>query len=180
MNLELTKKEHDSLYIKKGKIITVTKNEIDFLNPTEDSINIIDIATGLSNTCRFAGQLEVFYSVAQHSCMVYDMLSEQKPIVRLQGLLHDATEAYIHDITKPLKSLLPEYQVIEKRLEKVIFESFELPVEMFPIIKEIDILCLEAEHKNLRCRNIKDVEIMYPLEAYRQFRNRFFEVIDEL
>ena len=90
----------------------------DLLNPEENEYHIQDIATGLSNTCRFNGQLPCFYSVAQHSVLV--AMEAQRIIsfdracfttaqafiaVRLIGLLHDAHEAYLGDIPRPHKGL---------------------------------------------------------------------------
>jgi len=68
-------------------------------------INIEDIAAGLSNTCRYAGQMEKFYSVAEHSVHVAQHLRNQGYSARIimLGLLHDATEAYLCDIPRPIK-----------------------------------------------------------------------------
>ncbi len=76
-------------------IATSTGKHIDFVNITPDQICIEDIARGLSNECRFAGQLESFYSVAQHSVYVSQIVP---PEYALEALLHDAAEAYIKDI----------------------------------------------------------------------------------
>ena len=55
------------------------------------------------------------------------------------GLMHDAAEAFVHDISKPLKVLLPGYSEIEKRIERVIFERYGVPNPLPPSIKELDI-----------------------------------------
>ena len=78
-------------------IATSTEKHIDFVNITPDQICIEDIARGLSNECRFAGQLESFYSVAQHSVYVSQIVP---PEYALEALLHDAAEAYIKDIPR--------------------------------------------------------------------------------
>jgi hypothetical protein len=78
------------------------------VNPNPDEIHIMDVAQGLSHVCRFAGQVKVFYSVAQHSVLVSKLLDDR---TALWGLLHDASEAYLHDLTRPLKhamDALPE------------------------------------------------------------------------
>jgi len=75
-------------------IQTYSGKRIDFENPDPDQIDIVDIAHGLSNLCRFSGQSKYFYSVAQHSFYVSLVCKENK----LQALLHDATEAYMADV----------------------------------------------------------------------------------
>ena len=118
----------------------------DFVRPTPDMIEIEDIAWGLAHTCRFGGHVNGFYSVAQHSILV----AAKVPCVRmLEAILHDATEAYLGDIVKPLKNLLPEYQLLETRLWKVIADKFGLPHQMTPVVKATDRRALSTEHRDL-------------------------------
>lgn len=70
-----------------------------------EDIGIRDIAASLSKLCRFSGATRTFYSVAQHSVLVADMLYDD-PIAACYGLLHDAHEAYVGDITRPLRVLI--------------------------------------------------------------------------
>lgn len=91
--------------------------------PLPEEIDIRDIAHALSMICRFGGHSERFYSVAEHSINV-SMLASECP---LRALLHDASEAYLGDIPRPIKSMMPEYVVAEKRLQTVIYETFEQP-----------------------------------------------------
>lgn len=108
---------------------------IDLLNPSPEDIRIIDIGIGLTNQCRFGGQLSVgFYSVAQH-CVIVSRLVP--PHLALEGLLHDAPEAYIGDVQAPLKRLLPDYKKIEKGLEKVIGLKYDLHFD-YPEVKLAD------------------------------------------
>ncbi|MDP3133715.1 MAG: phosphohydrolase, partial [Burkholderiaceae bacterium] len=78
--------------------------------PRIDGIDIEDIAHGLAYQCRFNGQTSAFYSVAQHSLMVADLVP---PALRRAALLHDAAEAYLGDMVKPLKALVPDFGHIE-------------------------------------------------------------------
>lgn len=81
---------------------------VDLLDPEETSIDLHDIAHGLSNICRFTGQTSVFYSVAEH-CMHVSTIVEARtgdPRLAIGGLLHDAHEAYTGDISSPMKAAL--------------------------------------------------------------------------
>lgn len=115
---------------------------IDLLNPHPDSIRIEDIAAGLSKICRFSGQIEHFYSVAQHSVLVASLLPAH---LKLQGLLHDATEAYLGDVTSPLKKLLKDYKPIENNFHKVIAGKFGLPIELDHEVHAADMMALAIE-----------------------------------
>lgn len=98
-----------------------------FEHPRLEDIIIEDIASGLSKQCRFAGQGQFFYSVAQHSVLVSEKCA---PEDALWGLLHDAGEAYTGDCIRPLKRLLPEFKRIENVIQVFIALKFGLPQEM--------------------------------------------------
>jgi hypothetical protein len=105
------------------KIITVTGREIDVLNPKEEDIDIEDIAHSLSLICRWGGHTKKHYSVAQHSVLVSMACSKES---QLEGLLHDATEAYIGDIVRPIKEKIDIFNQIEDRLARVIAKKYKL------------------------------------------------------
>lgn len=120
------------------------------LDPREEEISIIDIAHALSLICRFNGHCKHFYSVAQHSVNVYKYLRERCPTdfnLQLAGLLHDASEAYISDVSRPVKSSLKGYLEIESNLMKVIFEAFDVPLGVH--FEDADDLVLQAEAMRL-------------------------------
>lgn len=131
----------------KGKFNTVTGGIIDIHNPEPAMFNLIDIASGLSKICRFGGQCKHFYSVAQH-CVIVAALS---PVgYKLEGLMHDATEAYLGDVIKPLKLILGEtYVNIEKRFETAIIKAFNLNKTYLESIKPYDMMALEVEAEYL-------------------------------
>ena len=81
----------------------------DFLDPESSDFAIEDIAAGLSNICRYAGQCSGFYSVAEHSLLVSEVAFDHA----YAALMHDAAEAFIGDVTRPLKQLLPDFKRIE-------------------------------------------------------------------
>lgn len=117
--------------------------------PDPATIALDDIAHGLAAICRFSGQTRTFYSVAQHSLMVAMLVP---PRLRLHALLHDATEAYLQDIPSPLKALLPDYVVIEKRLDAAILSSFGLPElssRDHAEVKHADLVAVGVEMRDL-------------------------------
>ena len=134
-------------------ILTHTRQYFSFEDLDSNTIEIEDIAQGLSNTCRFAGQCPEFYSVAQHSVLVYWMLSNNlnvtDPATLMQGLLHDATEAYIGDMTSPLKRIMPEYRALEQRLNDKIMRHFGISPVMAPAVKKADLMALAIEKREL-------------------------------
>ena len=133
-------------------ITTYTGKQIDPANPIVSNICIEDIAHALSNTCRFNGHCREFYSVAQHSVLVCGIAPNN---VALMALLHDATEAYIADITSPLKPHLSNYAELEQAWWDAIALRFELtdafnqPLIIDKQVKEADLIALATEKRDL-------------------------------
>ncbi|MBE3914899.1 hypothetical protein HJ155_23190 [Vibrio parahaemolyticus] len=105
--------------------------------------DIESIAFALAHINRYTGHVGQ-YSVAQHCVMVSQQLPEE---LKLSGLLHDAPEAYIGDVSKPLKMLLPDYQKIEQFYHAEIDQQFNVTTE-HPAIKEADLRMLITEAKS--------------------------------
>lgn len=118
----------------------------DYLNPGACPIGIETIAHALSHVCRFGGHCRHFYSVAQHSIHVSEIVP---PELALEALFHDAAEAFLGDVPKPLKRLLPDYCVLEKKIQAVIAHRFSLPPATDPRIKEADEILLVTEQRDL-------------------------------
>jgi len=143
------------------------------LDPRPEEVNIMDIAHALSLQCRFNGQCDSFYSVAAHSVNVAEFIAQtyhdQDPFYSeylldeadvkidyedmiMWGLLHDASEAYLPDVPRPIKKFLPEYKAVEDGVMKVVAEKFELPElgeEHENYLKAVDYLLCLVEHKDL-------------------------------
>lgn len=130
-------------------IRTATGRQMWPLDPHPDDIVIEDIAHALALQCRWTGHVREPFSVAQHCCLVSDLMP---PELRLTGLLHDASEAYLVDLARPVKKapgLGEIYMQVEARLEKVLAEKFGL-VYPYPLkIKEADNSLLLAEKRDL-------------------------------
>ena len=99
----------------------------DPFNPRMDRIRIEDIAHALSMLCRFNGHCRRFYSVAEHSVLVAERCRVD---LQLDGLLHDAVEAYLGDLPRPIKRAFPEFLKAERRLQAEIYRKFNLSLEM--------------------------------------------------
>ena len=124
-------------------ITTVTGIHFYPLNPNPKDIDIEDIAHALSLICRANGHFRHFYSVAQHSIACAEEAIERgySPEVILGCLLHDASEAYLCDVTRPVKKHIPQYLQAEEKLQEVIWKRFigrELTDAEKKLIFEID------------------------------------------
>ena len=123
------------------------------LEPRIDDIEIEDIAHGLAYQCRFNGQTSSFYSVAQHSVLVASLVPKE---LKLAALLHDAAEAYLGDVVKPLKLLVPEFSQIEKRVMAIIGERFGVADLNHPLIKQADLVLLATEKRDLMPNSVEE------------------------
>lgn len=132
-----------------GCMITSSLKIVNLFDPDPDTIDIKDIARGLSNICRWNGQTKTFWSVAQHCCMAYDMAPNG---TKLSYLLHDAEEAYWGDIIKPLKNMfeqrMPEIIILMDVLRKMIYAKFNVPY-MDINVKRADKTLLLWEFENV-------------------------------
>jgi hypothetical protein len=97
--------------------------------PLADDIDIVDIAHALSHLCRYAGHVDRFYSVAEHCVKVSEWVEAVTGDTgaALEALLHDATEAYVVDVPRPLKVQLPDYRRAEGRVQLAVWQRFGLP-----------------------------------------------------
>jgi uncharacterized protein len=174
----------------KSSITTLSGKFFDILNPEEYEYDIEEIATSLSNLCRYTGHVNTFYSVAEHSVLVSRIVPER---LALAGLLHDASEAYLGDVSSPLKKLLPEYQSIEERVQQAIAKAFNLGDGLSrPEVHEADKRMYWQErqsvanngvrdtlwHQDLRATRKVEAMGMSPMMARRMFIKRYRELKD--
>ena len=118
------------------------------LDPRSEDINIRDIAHSLSLLCRFNGHCTKFYSVAEHSVHVAAgvALATDSILEVRHALLHDSAEAYLSDVPRPTKGMMPGYKDLEKRVEDAIAVTFSLDTPLCTIaVKEIDFRMLSNE-----------------------------------
>lgn len=143
----------------------------DIANPTPEMVRIEDIAHALSRICRFGGHVEVeWYSVAEHCLLCAELAHRDKlpPEAKLAVLLHDAAEAYIGDVIKPLKVMLPEYDAIEAGVEAAVAAALEVDfIGHAETIKRYDHAMLVNE-KNLLIRDSHT----FCFDGEKQFPNR--------
>lgn len=139
-------------------IQTFTRRRFWPLDPRPEDFDIQDIAHALSNLCRFTGHCRAFYSVAQHSVLVARTLEievahagHSTTQLILTALLHDAAEAYIGDMSRPLKRQcdLEAYRNVEDRIESAIAKRFDLIHPMPSVIKHFDNRLLVTEARDL-------------------------------
>jgi hypothetical protein len=115
-------------------------------DPLPEDIFIEDVAHHLSLLCRYTGAVRKHFSVAQHSVMVSEIVPDEDA---LWGLLHDAAEAYLNDLNRPVKVQLASYRDMECRLLKAVADRFGLPWPMPESIHHADLVLLATERRDL-------------------------------
>lgn len=154
---------------------------------TTAMMNVDDIAHALSLQCRFAGHIKCFYSVAEHSCLVSDWLfnNDQRDLA-MAGLFHDASEAYLVDIPKPVKLCLPDYVALENHVINIVEDwgGFYRGELSHKNVKDIDQRILQDEKAELKkdfghkWSSTKEplgiaLPLWSPAQAEEEFKNRF-------
>lgn len=132
--------------------LTRSGRKFNFLDPESHNYHAKDIAHHLALICRYGGACQFHYSVAQHSVLMaeaaYAMSGD--PILALDCLLHDASEAYIGDMKKPIKMQIPKFEEIEQRIDNAIRVHFNkykvlVPLKQTPECKYLDMAIFLAE-----------------------------------
>lgn len=125
---------------------TYTGRKFVLSKPLSGDIGIEDIAHSLAYQCRFAGHCREFYSIAEHSVRAAQLVRHS---LRKQALLHDAAEAYIGDITRPMKRLIPAIVDLEREIWAKIAERFDIKVELDEEVRYADNVMLATEARDL-------------------------------
>lgn len=136
----------DSTPFKDLVISTWSGKELHLLAPDAAQIEIEDIAHGLAYQCCFNGQTRHFYSIAQHSMLVAQLVPAQH---RLAALLHEGAAAYLGDISQPLRHLMLEVQLIEKKIMAVFRDKFGLTDLEAPVIRRAHSIAQATEFRDL-------------------------------
>ena len=171
---------------------TVSGRRVNPFDPDPSQLDPDDIARALGNVCRFGGHARAFYSVAQHSVIVSELVEQRGGDVEdaFAALMHDATEAYLGDMPHPIKHRSPlgaAFKAAEEHLERAINERFRIKPGV-PEIKRVDRALLATERRIFSGENWHwpeldgvaplDLEITAwsPDEAARAFSRRFAEL----
>lgn len=131
----------DGLHIARpASITTWSRRRVEPMALTPADIRIEDIAHALARQCRYNGHTGGHLSVARHSLWVSDALREYGPRMMLSGLLHDAAEAFLGDVPRPLKQspAFAAFRVADERADRVICEAFGLPHPLPDVVHEAD------------------------------------------
>lgn len=157
--------------------------------PVATPLRIEVIAHSLANQCRYTGHCNRFYSVAQHSVLVSQIVP---PELALTGLLHDAAEAVLGDVARPLKQMLPEFKELEDRIEGIIFHQWGIPQPLPQEVKDADMVMLATERRDLMEEQqtewgptvgyeplAETIMPWSPGEARWRFWDRYCEIVEE-
>jgi len=131
-------------------IETYSGLRFDFTRPAANEYKVVDIAHALSQLCRFGGHTNRHYSVAEHS--VHMSRAVEGLQAQAACLLHDGSEAYLGDVVKPLKNIMPEYQRLEKLVQAQVYEWLGMGVpdeRTMAIVKIADVGALKTEAYHL-------------------------------
>jgi len=142
-------------------IITRSGRKFDLLDPKPQDVILGDIVYSLAHQCRFTGHVRQFYSVGQHSYLASHAISklpgliigEERRMLELEALLHDAHEAYCGDISAPLRSALAdktgELESIIWGIDRAIRQRFGLPLRLSPRVQQVDLVMLATERRDV-------------------------------
>ena len=147
---------------KDGWIQTYTGKQFYPLSPRAQDVDIRDIAHALSMQCRFNGHCKIYYSVADHSVRVSHAVPAEHA---LWGLLHDAAEAYLTDLPRPVKKLMPTFEAMEDQLLDFLLKQFGLSMPMPHPVQVADETLLATEARDVMAPPPADWQLRYgPLE----------------
>jgi hypothetical protein len=155
--------------------------------PRVDDIDILDIAHSLAHQCRYGGHSRRFYSVAEHCILLSQVASVPN---KFAALMHDASEAYLLDIPRPLKPLLTGYQDIERVVMNRIAIKFGFAFPLADEVKMLDAAIVSDEREQNMMPMIVDetwgdlpsalgvnLRFWQPAEASERFLDAFYALV---
>lgn len=151
-----------------NSIPTVSGRWMDLVSPRPEDVDSLDIAAGLSKLCRYGGQCAFFYSVAEHSVKALRLAQRDGVNMACQRavLLHDAPEAYIGDVVKPLKNLLTDYRHVEYRIGVAVQQHFGICFDdHHREIKRYDRMMLRSEVEKFYPSQLSEFESLTGVES---------------
>ncbi len=154
-------------------IRTHTGKYVNVFETTPEMIDIVDIAHALAMNSRFGGHLPQHYSIAQHS-YACSLIVPAKD--RLAALMHDASEAYLLDMPKPIKNRMPEYCGIEDKLMSVIAIKFGFEYPKPLSVERADVVRLEMEWDGMMLGLGDQIDCWSQMKAKDLFLKRFLEL----
>lgn len=142
-------------------------------------VGILTISSALSKICRFNGHTREFYSVAEHSIYVASRFTDRD--LKRVALLHDAAEAFIGDISRPLKTQIVGLDEIEERLWKGLMSLYNLPEQIPEDVREVDdALCRQELNELVACKErecnsvvVDTFRCWSPKEAFIAFNHNY-------
>lgn len=145
-----------TLYAREGRdlYIETVKGGKFYINHPEFDIEVM--AHAMAHQCRYTGHVRNFYSVAEHSVLVSNLMEVLDLGNPFEGLMHDGAEAYISDIAAPWKVLLPDYKRVEAMIEGPLRRHFGVPEILTAGAKQADWLALFLEAKELMVSRADD------------------------
>lgn len=166
---------------------------MDYDNPEESDVTLDDLASALSNICRFSGHLPCFYSVAQHLVNTSRIVPVE---FAFDALMHDTAEAFTNDLPTPLKWSLPIFKELEVKIESAMSRRFGFNYPYVPEVKLADTQMLLLEKKYVKLDDKEwpnypdlapeverellskvDLKPWQPVRAKREFLERYGQLL---
>lgn len=170
-------------------ISLLSGGKFNYNNPEQSDVEFEDLASALSNICRFSGHLPVFYSVAQHLVNTSRLVPEEHAF---DALMHDTAEAFTNDVPTPLKWALPVFKELEVSIESAMAKRFGFNFPYPKEVKEADtnMLILEKiyvkgdtsvwpQYEGIEVEHLLplvDLSPWQPRRAKREFTERYNEL----
>jgi len=169
---------------------TFSGRRVSVMNPRPEQISLGDIANSISKQCRFNGHCDDFYSVAQHCVLGANFaLKHFTPQVAKEFLLHDATEAFVGDLIRPVKRMIPQFSEVEAGFWKAISAKFGLPEVHSAEVHDLDNIMVTWEKRdllpnsedwpNLPDITVYDLPVMKPVD-WRVAREQYLTLHNQL